>query len=152
MNRVFLAMVLVAFAWAAVREVTEPAPPPPAAAGAVIDTALEQRVARLEIRIDRHPLVPADRAPDRRPMKALTDGMVDTAATAVLLSLGLAGGMSLFLGVMKLAEASGLLAVLARLVQPLMIRLFPSVPADHPAMGAMIMNLSANALGLGNAA
>jgi spore maturation protein SpmA len=50
------------------------------------------------------------------------------------------------------AEAGGMLRILARLIRPLMVRLFPDVPADHPAMGAMILNLSANALGLGNAA
>jgi spore maturation protein SpmA len=152
MNRVFLAMVVVAFGWAAVREVTEPVAAPAPVAAAVVDPAVDQRLARLEARVDRHPLIPADRAPDRRPMRALTDGMVDASITAVILSLGLAGGMCLFLGILKLAEASGLLAVLARLVRPLMVRLFPQVPSDHPAMGAMIMNLCANALGLGNAA
>ena len=60
--------------------------------------------------------------------------------------------MSLFLGLMKVAERAGLLMVVARTLQPLMVRLFPAVPADHPAMGAIIMNLSANVLGLGNAA
>jgi spore maturation protein SpmA/spore maturation protein SpmB len=53
---------------------------------------------------------------------------------------------------MKVAEAGGMLTILARLIRPLMVRLFPDVPADHPAMGAMILNLSANMLGLGNAA
>jgi spore maturation protein SpmA len=60
--------------------------------------------------------------------------------------------MTLFLGLMKVAEAGGMLNILARLIRPLMVRLFPEVPANHPAMGAMILNLSANALGLGNAA
>src|SRR3546814_5673447 len=60
--------------------------------------------------------------------------------------------MALFLGLMKIAEAGGLLTIVARLMQPLMVRLFPEVPADHPAMGAMIMNMSANLLGLGTAA
>jgi spore maturation protein SpmA len=60
--------------------------------------------------------------------------------------------MTLFLGLMKVAEAGGMLTMVARLIRPLMVRLFPDVPADHPAMGAMILNLSANALGLGNAA
>jgi len=53
---------------------------------------------------------------------------------------------------MKVAEAGGMLTILARLIRPLMVRLFPDVPEDHPAMGAMILNLSANVLGLGNAA
>jgi spore maturation protein SpmA len=60
--------------------------------------------------------------------------------------------MALFLGLMKVAEAGGLLVIIARTIRPLMTRLFPDVPADHPAMGAMILNFSANVLGLGNAA
>jgi len=152
MNRVFLAMVVLAFTWAAVREVTEPPPTPLPVEAAAQDETLAKRLAKLEGRVDRHALFPPDRPPDRRPMKTLGDGMVDTATGAFVLSLGLVGTMSFFLGVMKVAEAAGLLALLARLIQPLMIRLFPSVPPGHPAMGAMVMNLSANALGLGNAA
>ena len=75
-----------------------------------------------------------------------------SAAGAVELAIGLVGVMTLFLGLMKVAEAGGMLTILARLIRPLMVRLFPDVPSDHPAMGAMILNLSANALGLGNAA
>jgi spore maturation protein SpmA len=86
------------------------------------------------------------------PMEALSKSMVDSAAGSVELALGLVGVMTLFLGLMKVAEAGGLLTVIARLIRPLMTRLFPDVPAEHPAMGAMILNLSANALGLGNAA
>jgi spore maturation protein SpmA len=86
------------------------------------------------------------------PMEALSKAMVDAAGGAVELSLGLVGVMALFLGLMKVVEAGGLLAILARLIRPLMVRLFPDVPPDHPAMGAMILNMSANALGLGNAA
>ncbi|GAB4303171.1 MAG: spore maturation protein [Thiohalomonadaceae bacterium] len=86
------------------------------------------------------------------PMDALSAAMVESAAGSVELALGLVGVMTLFLGLMKVAEAGGLLVIIARLIRPLMVRLFPSVPAEHPAMGAMILNLSANALGLGNAA
>lgn len=89
---------------------------------------------------------------DVAPMQALGEGMISSAKSSVTLALGLIGVMALFLGLMKVAEAGGLLAIIARLVRPLMIRLFPEVPADHPAMGAMILNMSANALGLGNAA
>jgi spore maturation protein SpmA/spore maturation protein SpmB len=85
-------------------------------------------------------------------MEALSAAMVESAAGAVELAIGLVGVMTLFLGLMKVAEAGGMLTILARLIRPLMVRLFPDVPADHPAMGAMILNLSANALGLGNAA
>ncbi|MDX1593122.1 MAG: nucleoside recognition domain-containing protein [Gammaproteobacteria bacterium] len=86
------------------------------------------------------------------PMLALGNGMIESAKGAVTLALGLVGVMAFFLGLMKVAEAGGLLLIIARLLRPLLVRLFPDVPADHPAMGAMIMNLSANALGLGNAA
>jgi spore maturation protein SpmA len=89
---------------------------------------------------------------DVAPMQHLAVGMIDAAASSVTLALGLVGVMALFLGLMKVAEAGGLLTIIARLVRPLMVRLFPEVPAEHPAMGAMIMNMSANALGLGNAA
>ena len=93
---------------------------------------------------------PAGETPS--PMEALSSAMVESAGGAVELAIGLVGVMTLFLGLMKVAEAGGMLTILARLIRPLMVRLFPDVPADHPAMGAMILNLSANALGLGNAA
>lgn len=86
------------------------------------------------------------------PMEALSKAMIDSASGAVELAIGLVGVMTLFLGLMKVAEAGGMLNILARLIRPLMVRLFPDVPSDHPAMGAMILNISANALGLGNAA
>ena len=85
-------------------------------------------------------------------MNALSKAMIQSAGGAVTLAIGLIGVMALFLGLMKVAEKGGLLDIIARLIRPLMVRLFPDVPADHPAMGAMILNLSANALGLGNAA
>ena len=87
-----------------------------------------------------------------QPMEALATGMIDTAADSVTLAIGLVGVMSLFLGLMKVAEVGGLLTIIARLLRPLMVRIFPEVPAEHPAMGAMILNLSANVMGLGNAA
>jgi spore maturation protein SpmA len=86
------------------------------------------------------------------PMALLSAAMVESAKGAVELAIGLVGVMTLFLGLMKVAEAGGMLTILARLIRPLMVRLFPDVPPEHPAMGAMILNLSANALGLGNAA
>ena len=86
------------------------------------------------------------------PLDLLTKGIVASAAGAVDLAIGLIGVMTLFLGLIKVAEAGGLLLILARLIRPLLVRLFPDVPPDHPAMGAIVLNLSANALGLGNAA
>ena len=89
---------------------------------------------------------------DPAPMELLSKAMVESAGGAVELAIGLVGVMALFLGLMKVAEAGGMLTIIARLIRPLMVRLFPDVPPDHPAMGAMILNLAANALGLGNAA
>lgn len=86
------------------------------------------------------------------PMDALSAAMLESAGSAVTLAIGLVGVMTLFLGLMKVAEAGGLLVIIAKAVRPLMQRLFPEVPPDHPAMGAMILNISANTLGLGNAA
>ncbi len=86
------------------------------------------------------------------PMEVLSKAMIESAGGAVEMAIGLVGVMTLFLGLMKVAEAGGMLKILARLIRPLMVRLFPDVPPDHPAMGAMILNLSANAMGLGNAA
>jgi spore maturation protein SpmA len=83
------------------------------------------------------------------PMQALANGMVETASSSVTLAIGLVGVMALFLGLMKVAEEGGMLTVIAKTIRPLMVRLFPEVPANHPAM---ILNMSANALGLGNAA
>lgn len=86
------------------------------------------------------------------PMDALSTGMIASASGAIELAIGLVGVLSLFMGLMKVAEQGGMLVIISRLIRPLMVRLFPQVPANHPAMGAMILNMSANALGLGNAA
>ncbi|KAA3619582.1 MAG: nucleoside recognition protein [Calditrichaeota bacterium] len=77
---------------------------------------------------------------------------VSGAETAVNISLGLIGIMALWLGIMKIAEEAGLIRLLARLIKPVTKRLFPEIPPDHPAMGAMLLNLAANWLGLSNAA
>ena len=76
----------------------------------------------------------------------------ESAKGAVTLAIGLIGPMALWLGIMKVAEEGGLLRIVAGWVRPVMVKLFPDVPPDHPAMSAMIMNMAANALGLGNAA
>lgn len=118
MNVIFFAIVLIAFAVAAFRQIT---------------------------------WVPQS-PDDVSPMDTLGIGMIDTAEASVTLAIGLVGVMALFLGLMKVAEHGGLLVIIAKLLRPLMKRLFPDVPADHPAMGAMILNISANVMGLGNAA
>lgn len=84
--------------------------------------------------------------------QAVTDAAIESANTAVELSLGLVGVMSLWLGMMKLAEKAGIVNAVGRFLKPIMKRLFPEVPPDHPAMGSMVMNMAANLLGLGNAA
>lgn len=85
-------------------------------------------------------------------LKEVTEGAFDGAKTAVTIALGLIGIMAFWLGVMRLAERAGLIQKIAQALRPLMRRLFPDVPAEHPAMGAMLMNMAANMLGLGNAA
>lgn len=85
-------------------------------------------------------------------MQALTDSIVSSAGGAVDLAIGLVGLMAFFLGLMRVAEDAGLLRSLARALGPVMQRLFPNVPADSPAMSAMILNIAANMLGMGNAA
>ena len=85
-------------------------------------------------------------------MQAVTDAMLTSAGDAVSLALGLVGVMAFFLGLMRIAQDGGLMTVLSRLVSPFMRLLFPSIPAGSPAMSAMVLNISANMLGLGNAA
>ena len=82
----------------------------------------------------------------------LVASITDSAKAAFDLALGLGGIMAFWLGLMRIAEDAGLIRLLAHVIQPLLRRLFPDVPADHPAMGAMILNIAANMLGLANAA
>ncbi len=79
-------------------------------------------------------------------------GVFDMSRTAFELAIGLTGILTFWLGIMKIGEKAGAIQMFAKLVSPLMKRLFPSVPANHPAMGSMLMNISANMLGLDNAA
>jgi len=85
-------------------------------------------------------------------MKAITNAVIEYAAKAVTIAIGLIGIMALWLGMMKIADQAGLISIIAKSVKPITRFLFPDVPHDHPAMGSMIMNMSANFLGLGNAA
>ncbi|HWQ92960.1 MAG TPA: nucleoside recognition domain-containing protein [Clostridia bacterium] len=86
-------------------------------------------------------------------LKEVADRSFDMAKFAVIdTAFPLIGIMALWLGIMRLAERAGLVALLARALRPLMRLLFPEVPSDHPAMGSMLMNMAANMLGLGNAA
>jgi len=89
---------------------------------------------------------------DAEVMAALVKALFDSSKTAFEIALGLTGVMALWLGVMKIGERAGMLDVLARGLAPLFRRLFPDVPPNHPALGAMTMNMGANMLGLDNAA
>lgn len=83
---------------------------------------------------------------------AVTQAALKSSRDAVALCIDMIGVMCLWLGIMRIAEKAGAVNGLARLVRPIMVRLFPTIPPDHPAMGAIILNLSANMLGLGSAA
>ncbi|HEY5893581.1 MAG TPA: nucleoside recognition domain-containing protein [Chthoniobacterales bacterium] len=86
-------------------------------------------------------------------LDAVTKGAFTAAEDAVMkIALPLVGVMAIWLGMMRLAEKAGLIQRLARVLRPVMTRLFPDVPAEHPAMGAMVLNMGANILGLSNAA
>jgi len=85
-------------------------------------------------------------------IEAVTNAAIDMAKVSVEIAIGLIGIMALWLGIMKIAEASGLIRIIAKGLRPITIRLFPDVPADHPAIGSIVLNMSANILGLGNAA
>jgi spore maturation protein A len=83
---------------------------------------------------------------------AVTKAAVDSASSAVQISIGLIGIMTLWLGIMRVAEASGLVSLVGRALSPLLRWLFPDVPPGHPAGGAIVLALAANLLGLNNAA
>lgn len=95
-------------------------------------------------------LVAAASGPDK--LAAVVDAIFTSAKSAVQLVIGLVGVMVFFLGLMRIAFDAGFRDVVARLLTPITRRLFPEVPADHPALGAMIMNIASNVLGMGNAA
>lgn len=85
-------------------------------------------------------------------IEVVSRAALEAAQNAVALALELIGIMALWLGILRIAEEAGLVALVARLARPLVRFFFPSIPPGHPALGAIIMNLSASFLGLGNAA
>ena len=85
-------------------------------------------------------------------LSAITQAAIDFAETAVSIALGLIGVLALWMGLLRIAEASGMIHALVRFTQPVFRRLFPEIPKDHPALGLIILNLTANMLGLANAA
>jgi spore maturation protein A len=82
----------------------------------------------------------------------VTKAAIESAGTAVTMAIGLIGIMALWLGIMKIAEDSGLLSLAAKVIAPVLRKLFPDVPDGHPALASMTMNIAANMLGLSNAA
>jgi spore maturation protein SpmA len=89
---------------------------------------------------------------DTAVFSTVMNGMFESAKTGAEISLGLAGIMTFWLGIMKVGEKGGMIGILARMVDPFFSKLFPEIPKKHPAMGSVLMNFSANALGLDNAA
>ena len=85
-------------------------------------------------------------------MGAVSTAAIESAKTGVEIAIGLIGVMTLWLGVMRIAEAAGLVTMLGRLLRPVLRWLFPEVPPDHPANGAIVLSIAANMLGLNNAA
>lgn len=82
----------------------------------------------------------------------VTQAAMDSATLAVQMCIGFIGIWALWLGLMKVAEKSGFINGIAKILSPITHWIFPKVPKDHPAMGAMVMNMAANMMGLGNAA
>ena len=90
---------------------------------------------------------------DAEVFKRIVDGTFESARLGVMdIALPLAGVMTLWMGILAIGEKAGLIDVVARLIAPLFSRVFPGVPKDHPANGLIVMNYSANILGLDNAA
>ncbi len=85
-------------------------------------------------------------------MENVTKSAIESAGSSVTIAIGLIGVMALWLGIVKIAEDSGLMSLLAKAIAPIMKWLFPDVPPGHPAMASMTMNIAANMLGLSNAA
>jgi len=89
---------------------------------------------------------------DQQIFQAIINGTFDTAKSGAEISLGLIGLMSFWLGIMKIGEKGGMINIFARIVGPFFNKLFPEIPKNHPALGSVLMNFSANMLGLDNAA
>src|SRR5690625_3509015 len=85
-------------------------------------------------------------------MDDVNKAIIESANEAVTLSIGLISILVFWLGVMKIAEAAGILKLITKLLRPLIIKIFPDIPKDHPAMGYILSNFTANFFGLGNAA
>ncbi|MHA6251061.1 nucleoside recognition domain-containing protein [Oceanobacillus sp. CAU 1775] len=85
-------------------------------------------------------------------MAEVNEAIIQSASDAVTLSIGLISILVFWLGIMKIAEEAGILNAMSKLMRPIIIKLFPEIPKDHPAIGYILSNLTANFFGLGNAA
>lgn len=85
-------------------------------------------------------------------MDEVNKAIIESASGAVTLSIGLISILVFWLGIMKIAEEAGILKILTKIMRPLIVKLFPEIPKDHPAMGYILSNFTANFFGLGNAA
>lgn len=85
-------------------------------------------------------------------MAEVNEAIIQSASDAVTLSIGLISILVFWLGIMKIAEGAGILNVMSKLMRPFILKLFPEIPKDHPAIGYILSNLTANLFGLGNAA
>lgn len=85
-------------------------------------------------------------------MDQVNEAIFESADEAVSLTIGLISVLVFWLGIMKIAEEAGILRVLAKIFRPIIIKIFPEIPKDHPAMGYILSNITANIFGLGNAA
>lgn len=144
LNRIWFWLLLIGIAYGfgkgMVREFTE-SPPPDEVAAAASD---ESMTSAEQVEPSKPPLQAAG--------QNLTEAVLNAATVSVEICLGLIGVMALWLGMLQIAKDAGLVDALARALRPLMRWLFPDVPDGHPAQGAMLMNMSANMLGLDNAA
>lgn len=88
----------------------------------------------------------------RGTVEEVSTGIMTSVSSSVELVIGLVGIMALWVGIMRVAEEAGLVRRISAIIRPLLSYIFPGIPPRHPAMGAMVMNITANMLGLGNAA
>ena len=117
--------------------------------GAVRDSLA---VSKTQVGWGREVVMPAVNGEHRVYQLQTTNGLFETAKDAVTLSIGLVGVLALFMGFMSIAEQAGGIRFLSRIIGPFFTRIFPDVPKNHPSMGHMVMNFSANLMGLDNAA
>src|SRR5579863_6382360 len=139
LSRIWAAFILISIVVAAVRYVCVPA-----------DKEIFSQMVTGKLGDTIRVVTAAPQAPGYKLQKA--DGIIGTCSYSVTLAIGLIGIMALFMGLVSIAEAAGGMRFLARITGPFFSKLFPDVPKGHPAMGHMVMNFSANLLGLDNAA